>query len=140
MERVVARIGRPHGLRGEVSVEVRTDVPEQRFVPGAVFATDPADRGPLTLVSARDQGGLLVLGFSEAGDRSAAEALRDTLLVVDATASDEHDRGRHRLQDCQQAVEYGDPLDFEPAFLSSPQPPALTAAAKRSTVCRMASA
>jgi 16S rRNA processing protein RimM len=91
MERVVARIGRAHGLRGEVSVEVRTDVPEQRFVPGAVFETDPADRGPLTLVSARDQAGVLVLGFAETGDRSAAEALRGTLLVVDADASDEED-------------------------------------------------
>ena len=91
MERVVARIGRPHGLRGEVSVEVRTDVPEQRFVPGAVFGTEPADRGPLTLVTARDQGGVLVLGFEQACDRAAAEALRDTLLVVDAGASDEED-------------------------------------------------
>jgi 16S rRNA processing protein RimM len=91
MERVVARIGRAHGLRGEVSVEVRTDVPEQRFVPGTVFGTDPADRGPLTLVSARDHGGVLVLGFEQTGDRSAAEALRDTLLVVDADASDEED-------------------------------------------------
>jgi 16S rRNA processing protein RimM len=91
MERVVARIGRAHGLRGEVSVEVRTDVPEQRFVPGTVFGTDPADRGPLTLVSTRDHGGVFVLGFEQAGDRSAAEALRDTLLVVDADASDEED-------------------------------------------------
>jgi len=91
MDRVVARIGRAHGLRGEVSVEVRTDVPEQRFVPGAVFGTDPADHGPLTLLTARDHGGLLVLGFAEAGDRSAAEALRDTLLLVDAAASDEED-------------------------------------------------
>ncbi len=49
MQRVVARVGRAHGLRGEVSIEVRTDVPEERFVPGATFATDPADAGPLTL-------------------------------------------------------------------------------------------
>ena len=49
MERVVGRIGRAHGLRGEVTVEVRTDVPEERFVPGAVFVTEPASAGPLTL-------------------------------------------------------------------------------------------
>jgi 16S rRNA processing protein RimM len=91
MDRVVARIGRAHGLRGEVSIEVRTDVPEQRFVAGAVFATDPADRGPLTLAGARDQGGVLVLAFEQVPDRTAAEALRDTLLLVDADASDEPD-------------------------------------------------
>jgi 16S rRNA processing protein RimM len=91
MDRVVARIGRAHGLRGEVSVEVRTDVPEQRFVPGTVFATDPAERGPLTLAGARDQGGLLVLAFEQVADRTAAEALRGTLLIVDADASDEPD-------------------------------------------------
>jgi 16S rRNA processing protein RimM len=91
MDRVVARIGRAHGLRGELSVEVRTDVPEQRFVPGAVFGTDPAGRGPLTLTSARDQNGVLVLGFEGVADRTAAEALRGTLLVVDVGPSDEDD-------------------------------------------------
>jgi len=91
MERVVARIGRAHGLRGELSVEVRTDVPEQRFVPGTVFGTDPAERGPLTLAAARDQGGMRVLGFAEVADRTAAEGLRGTLLLVDADASDEED-------------------------------------------------
>ncbi len=39
---VVGRIGRPHGIRGEVTVEVRTDEPEQRFAAGAVLVTDPA--------------------------------------------------------------------------------------------------
>jgi 16S rRNA processing protein RimM len=91
MERVVARIGRAHGLRGEVSVDVRTDVPEQRFVPGAIFTTEPADRGPLTLLDVRDHGGVLLLSFAEVPDRTAAEALRGTLLVVEADASDEPD-------------------------------------------------
>ena len=39
---VVGRILRPHGLRGELSVEVRTDDPEQRFAAGAVLGTDLA--------------------------------------------------------------------------------------------------
>jgi 16S rRNA processing protein RimM len=37
MRLVVARVGRPHGIRGEVTVEVRTDAPGERFVPGAVL-------------------------------------------------------------------------------------------------------
>ena len=39
---LVARIGKPHGLRGEVTVQVHTDDPERRFVVGATFATEAA--------------------------------------------------------------------------------------------------
>lgn len=47
MRRVVARVGRPHGIRGEVTVEVRTDVPDERFVPGAVLSvTAPGRSAP----------------------------------------------------------------------------------------------
>ena len=44
MEVVVARIGRPHGIRGEVTVEVRTDDPERRLAPGADAAHRPGRR------------------------------------------------------------------------------------------------
>ncbi len=91
MQRVVARIGRAHGLRGDVSAEVRTDVPEQRFVPGATFETDPASAGPLTLESARDHSGVLLLRFAGVEGREDAEALRGTQLLVDLEASDEPD-------------------------------------------------
>jgi 16S rRNA processing protein RimM len=83
VELVVARIGRPQGLRGEVSVEVRTDDPASRFVVGAQLRTDPAGAGPLTLASVRDQSGRTILGFSGIADRTAAEGLRGVLLVVD---------------------------------------------------------
>jgi 16S rRNA processing protein RimM len=91
VDRVVARIGRAHGLHGEVTAEVRTDSPQQRFTAGAVFSTDPADRGPLVLRSARDHSGVLVLSFEGVDDREGAERLRGTLLLVDADASDEPD-------------------------------------------------
>ncbi len=40
---VIGRIGKPHGLRGEVTVEVRTDEPDRRFVVGgAVRAERPS--------------------------------------------------------------------------------------------------
>jgi 16S rRNA processing protein RimM len=91
VDRVVARIGRAHGLRGEVTAEVRTDSPERRFVAGAAFATDPAERGPLTLQSAREHSGVLLLAFEGVDDREGAEALRGTVLLVDADASDEPD-------------------------------------------------
>jgi len=91
VDRVVARIGRAHGLRGELTAEVRTDVPEQRFTSGARFRTDPAERGPLVLRSAREHSGVLLLSFEGVDDREDAEHLRGTLLLVDAGASDEPD-------------------------------------------------
>jgi 16S rRNA processing protein RimM len=81
---VVGRIGRPHGIRGAVTVEVRTDSPELRFAPGSVLVTDPGERGPLTVESARPQPGRLVVSFAGVADRTAAEALRGTLLVIDS--------------------------------------------------------
>jgi 16S rRNA processing protein RimM len=42
------------------------------------------ERGPLTVESTRDQNGRLIVAFEGVFDRSAAEALRDTMLLVDA--------------------------------------------------------
>ncbi|MFJ9620242.1 ribosome maturation factor RimM [Streptomyces sp. NPDC101181] len=83
MQLVVARIGRAHGIKGEVTVEVRTDEPELRLGPGAVLATEPAATGPLTIASGRVHSGRLLLRFEGVGDRSAAEALRNTLLIAE---------------------------------------------------------
>ncbi|MET8268487.1 ribosome maturation factor RimM [Micromonospora arida] len=46
MQLVVGRIGKPHGVRGEVTVEVRTDEPEARFAPGTVLRTEPGAKPP----------------------------------------------------------------------------------------------
>jgi 16S rRNA processing protein RimM len=81
---VVGRIGRPQGIQGEVTVQVRTDDPDARFAPGAVLLTDPPERGPLTVARPRWQNGRLVLAFEGVPDRNAAEQLRDTVLQVDA--------------------------------------------------------
>lgn len=81
---VVARIGRPQGVRGEVTVEVRTDAPEERFAVGSTLVTDPADRGPVRIEAARRHGSAWVLSIEGIEDRPAAESLRDTLLLVPA--------------------------------------------------------
>ncbi|MFL6130776.1 MAG: ribosome maturation factor RimM [Mycobacteriales bacterium] len=80
---VVGRVGRPQGIRGEVTVEVRTDDPESRFAPGSVLLTEPAERGPLTVAGMRPRSGGVVLSFAGVADRAAAEALRGTVLLVD---------------------------------------------------------
>lgn len=84
---VVGRIGRPHGLRGEVSVEPRTDEPERRFAVGATLGARrnrPGERGDdtLTVRGHRWHSGRLLLTFDEISDRDAAEEARGTLLVV----------------------------------------------------------
>ncbi|MCX4236740.1 ribosome maturation factor RimM [Streptomyces sp. NPDC020707] len=83
MQLVVARVGRAHGIKGEVTVEVRTDEPELRLAPGAVLATDPASAGPLTIETGRVHSGRLLLRFAGVRDRNGAEALRNTLLIAD---------------------------------------------------------
>jgi 16S rRNA processing protein RimM len=79
---VVGRIGRPHGVRGEVTVEVRTDDPDLRFVPGAVLQTEPADRVPLTVAGRRWHREVLLLAVEGVESREAAEQLRNTELLV----------------------------------------------------------
>lgn len=94
MDVMVGRIGRPHGLRGDVTVEVRTDDPDSRFAAGSVLSTDPAATGPLTVTRCRRSGGILVLGFDGFEDREGAERLRGTLLLVptdDLPASEDPD-------------------------------------------------
>lgn len=88
MQLVVGRVGRPHGLRGELLVQVHTDDPGLRFAPGAVLATDPAERGPLTVHSSRWHSGRLLVSFDGCADRSSAEDLRGTYLLVDAAPAD----------------------------------------------------
>lgn len=98
---LVARIGKPHGLHGEVTVQTHTDDPDRRFVPGAEFATQAvAGSGVprvLTLRSARLHRAIWLLGFEEIPDRTGAESLRGTRLFLDAEAlaqvRDEEDDG-----------------------------------------------
>ena len=84
MQLVVGRVGRPHGLRGEVTVEVRTDDPGQRFMAGSSLATVPAERGPLKVAASRWHSGRLLVRFAGYEDRDAAEELRDTILAIDS--------------------------------------------------------
>jgi 16S rRNA processing protein RimM len=84
---VVGRIGRPHGVRGLATVEVRTDDPDDRFAPGTVLITDPPRRGPLTIVDKRWHSGTLLLQVAAPsgevyGTREDVDSLRNTLLLV----------------------------------------------------------
>jgi 16S rRNA processing protein RimM len=88
MQLVIGRIGRAHGIQGQVGVEVRTDDPDGRFAVGNVIATDPPERGPLTVAGSHWHSGRLLVRFAGTDDRTAAEALRGTVLVVDVDKAD----------------------------------------------------
>ena len=88
MDTVIARLGKPHGIKGEFTVEVRTDRPEDRLTPGTSFATDP-DIGALTLKSARWHRDRLLLAFEEVPDRNRAEEIRNTLILAEADDEDD---------------------------------------------------
>ena len=80
-ETIVGVIGRPHGVGGEVAVELRTDEPERRFAPGQVLRDEGGTR-PFTVQSIRDHSGRLLVRFAEVVNRETAEAVRGTLLIA----------------------------------------------------------
>ncbi len=85
IEVVVGRLGKPHGIRGEVTVDVRTDEPERRFVVGARLLAAPP-RGSafphreLTVARTRWHQSALLVSFEELPDRTAAESARGVVL------------------------------------------------------------
>jgi 16S rRNA processing protein RimM len=85
---IVGRIGRVHGVRGEVTVEVRTDSPEERFQVGTTISTDPAKFGPLTITGQRWHNGILLLTFDGVSDRGAAEKIKNVLLMAEVDVSE----------------------------------------------------
>ena len=128
MQLVVGRIGHAHGIKGEVSVEVRTDDPDRRYADGSVLATDPPERGPLTILGVRHHHGRLLVAFDGVEDRNAAEALRGTLLVVDSADVGEPDEGEwwdHDLVGLTAVTPEGTTLGPVTDVLHVPGPPLL---------------
>jgi 16S rRNA processing protein RimM len=92
IELVVGRIGKPHGIKGEVTVDVRTDEPDRRFSAGSTLRAQ-APRGShspltaMTVLRARWHQSTLLVTFEELPDRNSAEAARG--IVLHATVSTE---------------------------------------------------
>jgi 16S rRNA processing protein RimM len=82
----VGRIVRPHGVRGEVLVEISTDEPADRYAVGSTLVTDRPVPSTLTVDTQRPHQGRLIVAFREVPDRDAAETLRGVLLRVDSDA------------------------------------------------------
>ena len=91
MDLVVGRVAKSHGVRGEVVVDIRTDEPELRFAPG-VLLRGRLPRGggdrTFTVTAARNHAGRLLLSLDGVADRTAADALRGTLFLIDSSEVD----------------------------------------------------
>ena len=129
---VVARVQRPHGLSGEVSVEVRTDFPE-RFTPGEnlVWRRDQAPERSLRLIAARPHGARMLLTFEGVGDVDAARALAGGDLCVPAARAHPAPEGfyySHEIEGfaCEDAA--GHPLGSAVGLEQTPAGPLLSIA------------
>lgn len=90
----IARIGKPHGIRGEVTVELFTDSPDERFREGNVVTVrgaegPPPGFGTLTIAGSRWNKHILLLKFAEISDRNTAETMRDHQLFAPAHGASE---------------------------------------------------
>lgn len=83
MQVTVGRIGRAHGLKGEVGIEVRTDEPERRFAVGAQLTTETKPPRTLTIEAVRWHGERLLVRFEGVPDRTAAEQLRNVMVLAE---------------------------------------------------------
>ena len=112
---LVGRIGKAHGLRGDVTINVRTDEPDRRFAPGSVLdAEAPSGSATtlrkLTVASYRWHSSVLLVRFEEIPDRTAAEALSGTYLFVPADSSPELPEGEfwpHQILGAEVRTESG---------------------------------
>ncbi|MEN9751464.1 MAG: hypothetical protein RLZZ600_511 [Actinomycetota bacterium] len=84
----VGRLTKAHGLKGAIKVELYTDEPDKRFVPGAVFTLQVPEESPwfgktLELAELRWYNEHPVAFFVGVPDRTAAESLIKAILWID---------------------------------------------------------
>jgi 16S rRNA processing protein RimM len=84
----VGRLTKAHGLKGALKIELYTDEPDKRFVPGATFSLQVPEESPwhgkpLTLTELRWYNGTAVGFFVDVEDRSQAETLARAILWID---------------------------------------------------------
>lgn len=85
IRRVVGRIAKPHGVRGEVQIEIRTDEPEVRFQTGTTLLMDDTS---LTIEAVKIHGKYLLVKFQDLNSRDDVESLRNRLLEIEVDPSD----------------------------------------------------
>ena len=89
MKLAIARIGRPHGVKGEVTIELLTDLPEERFSVGKVIESDSGIHPTLEISRVRIHQGIWMLTFNEIKDRTMAERVRNSRLYSEIDIDEE---------------------------------------------------
>lgn len=87
VEVTVGRIGRAHGLGGEVFIDLRTDEPVRRFTAGATLLLGDTGRS-VEIAAVRWNRGRLMLSFVGYPDRTAVEALTGQVLSTRVPAAE----------------------------------------------------
>lgn len=76
----VGRVGRAHGIKGEVTIDVRTDAPDLRFAAGVTLGA--GKHGTLTVARSHWHSNKLLVAFEGVTDRNRAEELSGTWLTI----------------------------------------------------------
>jgi 16S rRNA processing protein RimM len=95
---LVGRLGRPHGLSGELVVRVESDNPD-RFAPGSTLHAHTVPLRELMIVAARPHAGGLLVRFLGVDDRETAEALANVDLTVPPTERRSLEEGEYWADD-----------------------------------------
>jgi len=98
----VGRLVKAHGLKGAIKLELYTDDPQRRFVPGAAFSLQVPESSPwhgrtLTLSELRWYNGAPVAFFEGVPDRTAAESLVRAILWTEADPPEDEAWYDHQL-------------------------------------------
>ncbi len=89
----MGRLLKAHGLKGAIKLELYTDSPNERFVPGAVLKLQVLETSPwfgktLTVTELRWYNQSPVIFFKDVDDRNAAESLIRAILLIDTDVED----------------------------------------------------
>lgn len=123
MRFVVGRIGKPHGIRGDVTVEPRTDEPERRFAEDEILLVAGEDR-TLRVTQSSFHAGRLRVHFQGVDSRDEAEGLRGLVLEVerdeDAATDDPDEYYDSALIGCTAVLPDGSPAGEVTAVIHLP--------------------
>ena len=127
---IVGRIRKPHGLRGELLVDLATDDPDEVFVPGRRLLVGAADETAeplgreLVVKTVREFKDSRLVHFAEIEDRNEAEQWRDYHLLVPVGELAPLEEGQvyyHELEGMRVELADGSPLGTVSAFYELPQ-------------------
>lgn len=116
----VGHVTKAHGIKGEVALEVRSDEPS-RFAEGATVFTESGRT--LEIERSQPHGGRMLVKFAGVEDRTGAEALRGTVLVVPESWLPDLPDGEYwpfQLEGCDVVTESGRSLGAVSEVIPNP--------------------